>query len=306
MGMIDQARHRYIPSDGIKMLFVAEAPPQDPKRFFYFDKVDSHDWLFLALMRQLYSDARKVGVCELRSRKADFLRRFQVDGYYLVDLRQDPMPQGASRAEKCRVLTDERSALKQRLKDLVNRDTPIVLIGSAVYAVCFEQLKPEFNIINTEMIDFPSSGRQAEFKRKLGRLLDGWRTIEVKTERRTHFVSITAEVQRVVTESRAQSGVCHLYVTHTTAGITINEGDDPDVARDIEATLDKLAPRDAGYKHYEGNADSHVKSTLVGVSQTVHIENGRLALGRWQAIFLCEFDGPRTREVRVKIVADQA
>lgn len=129
-------------------------------------------------------------------------------------------------------------------------------------------------------------------------------TLQVKTERRTHLVDITAEVQRVVTESRVHSGVCHLYVSHTTAGITINEGDDPDVARDIEATLDKLAPRDAGYKHYEGNADSHVKSTLVGVSQTVPVENGRLALGRWQAIFFCEFDGPRTREVRVKIVAD--
>ncbi|MGH9795834.1 MAG: secondary thiamine-phosphate synthase enzyme YjbQ [Candidatus Acidiferrales bacterium] len=129
--------------------------------------------------------------------------------------------------------------------------------------------------------------------------------LRVKTERRTHLVDITAEVQRVVTESRVQSGMCDLYVSHTTAGITINEGDDPEVARDIEATLDKLVPRDAGYKHYEGNADSHVKSTLVGVSQSVPIDNGRLALGRWQAIFFCEFDGPRTREVHVKIVSDR-
>lgn len=132
------------------------------------------------------------------------------------------------------------------------------------------------------------------------------RTVEVKTARRTHLVNITAELQRVVTESRVASGLCHLYVTHTTAGITINEGDDPDVARDIEATLDKLVPKDAGYKHYEGNADSHVKSTLVGVSQTVPVVSGRLALGRWQAIFFCEFDGPRTREVLVKVVADPA
>ena len=132
------------------------------------------------------------------------------------------------------------------------------------------------------------------------------RPLSVKTARRTHLVNITAEVQRVVTESRVQSGLCHLYVTHTTAGITINEGDDPDVARDIEATLDKLVPKDAGYKHYEGNADSHVKSTLVGVSQTIPVVGGRLALGRWQAIFFCEFDGPRTREVLVKIVADPA
>ena len=130
------------------------------------------------------------------------------------------------------------------------------------------------------------------------------RTLSVKTARRTHLVNITDEVSRVVSESRVQSGLCHLYVSHTTAGITINEGDDPDVARDIEATLDKLVPKDAGYKHYEGNADSHVKSTLVGVSQTISIDGGRLALGRWQAIFFCEFDGPRTREVLVRVVAD--
>lgn len=132
------------------------------------------------------------------------------------------------------------------------------------------------------------------------------RTLQVKTARRTHLVNITAEVQRVVAESGVRNGLCHLYVAHTTAGITLNEGDDPDVARDIEATLDRLVPQHAGYKHYEGNADSHVKSTLVGVSQTIPIENGRLALGRWQAIFLCEFDGPRTREVRAKVVADLA
>lgn len=132
------------------------------------------------------------------------------------------------------------------------------------------------------------------------------RTLQVKTARRTNLVDITAEVQGVVAESRVQSGLCHLYVAHTTAGITINEGDDPAVARDIEAALDRLVPRDAGYKHHEGNADSHVKSTLVGVSQTVPVAGGRLALGRWQAIFFCEFDGPRTREVLVKVVADPA
>ncbi len=132
------------------------------------------------------------------------------------------------------------------------------------------------------------------------------RTLAVKTERRTHLLNITTDVQRVVSESRVQSGQCHLYVAHTTAGITINEGDDPDVARDIEATLDRLVPKDAGYKHYEGNADSHVKSTLVGVSQTIPVQDGRLALGRWQAIFFCEFDGPRTREVLIKVVADPA
>ena len=104
--------------------------------------------------------------------------------------------------------------------------------------------------------------------------------------------------------SGVASGVCHLYVPHTTAGLVINEGDDPDVARDIEAALDRLVPRDAGYKHYEGNSDSHIKSLLIGVSQTVLIENAQLVLGRWQAIFFCEFDGPRHREVRLKIQPD--
>jgi secondary thiamine-phosphate synthase enzyme len=129
-------------------------------------------------------------------------------------------------------------------------------------------------------------------------------TLTVKTSRRTELVNITTEVARFVAASGVASGVCHLYVPHTTAGVTINEGDDPDVARDIEAALDRIVPRDAGYKHYEGNSDSHIKSSLVGVSQSVLIEGGRLLLGHWQAIFFCEFDGPRQREVHLKIQPD--
>jgi secondary thiamine-phosphate synthase enzyme len=130
------------------------------------------------------------------------------------------------------------------------------------------------------------------------------RTLAVKSARRTHLLDITREVEKLVRESGVVAGMCHLYCPHTTAGVTVNEGDDPDVARDIEATLDRLVPKDAGYKHYEGNADSHVKSTLVGVSASVPIEAGRLALGRWQAIFFCEFDGPRERTLRVRIVPE--
>jgi len=128
--------------------------------------------------------------------------------------------------------------------------------------------------------------------------------LTLKTSRRTELVNITAEVARRVTESGVTSGICYLYVPHTTAGVTINEGDDPDVARDIEAALDRMVPRDAGHKHYEGNSNSHIKSSLVGVSQSVLIEGGRLLLGRWQAIFFCEFDGPRKREVHMKIQPD--
>jgi len=132
------------------------------------------------------------------------------------------------------------------------------------------------------------------------------KTLAVKTDRRTQLVDITREVQKLVAESGCASGICHLYVPHTTAGITINENDDPDVPRDIEAALDRLVPKDGPYKHWEGNADSHIKSTLTGVSQSVQVEGGRVLLGRWQAIFFCEFDGPRQREVRVKIVPDPA
>jgi secondary thiamine-phosphate synthase enzyme len=130
------------------------------------------------------------------------------------------------------------------------------------------------------------------------------RTLTLKTSSRTELVDITAEITRRVAASGVADGVCYLYVPHTTAGLVINEGADPDVARDIEAALDSLVPPDAGYRHQEGNSDSHIKSSLVGVSQTVLIENGQLVLGRWQAIFFCEFDGPRQREVRLKIQSD--
>jgi secondary thiamine-phosphate synthase enzyme len=129
-------------------------------------------------------------------------------------------------------------------------------------------------------------------------------TLSVKTSRRTELLDITRDVQRFVSQAGVASGVCHLYVPHTTAAVTINENDDPDVPRDIEAALDRLVPKDGPYKHWEGNADSHIKSTLTGVSQTVPIESGQLQLGRWQAIFFCEFDGPRQREVRLRIVRD--
>ncbi len=131
-----------------------------------------------------------------------------------------------------------------------------------------------------------------------------WQALAVETTARTQIKDITQDVARLVAQSGVESGLCYLYVPHTTAGILVNESDDPDVACDIGATLDRLVPRDAGYKHYEGNADSHVKSALVGVSETVPVEGGKLGLGRWQGIFFCEFDGPRRREVKVRIVGD--
>jgi secondary thiamine-phosphate synthase enzyme len=132
------------------------------------------------------------------------------------------------------------------------------------------------------------------------------RTLAIKTSRRTELKIVTQQIETAVRESGCVNGVCHLYVPHTTAGVLINEGYDPDVASDMEAALDKLVPHKANYAHAEGNSDSHIKTAVVGSSQTVWIEAGRLALGRWQQIFFAEFDGPRTRELRIKIVSDPA
>jgi secondary thiamine-phosphate synthase enzyme len=129
-------------------------------------------------------------------------------------------------------------------------------------------------------------------------------TLSLRSSRRTELINITSEIQTLVAESGCSSGVCHIYVPHTTADLIINEGYDPNVARDMEVVLDRMIPHKGDYRHAEGNSDSHIKVALVGSSQSVFVENGRLGLGRWQAIFFCEFDGPRHRGVRVKIVAD--
>ena len=129
-------------------------------------------------------------------------------------------------------------------------------------------------------------------------------TLSVKTDRRTQLVDVTAQVQKVVTTSRVATGVCYLYVPHTTAAIAINECVDSNVAGDVEEALDRLVPTEGPYRHGEGNSDSHVKAVLVGASQVIYVEDGKLLLGRWQGIFFCEFDGPRDRRLQVKVVAD--
>jgi secondary thiamine-phosphate synthase enzyme len=127
-------------------------------------------------------------------------------------------------------------------------------------------------------------------------------TLRVKTERRTQLVDVTAVVERAVKASGVASGVCYVYVPHTTAGVTINEHADPDVAADLEGVFDRLVPHAGPYRHSEGNSDSHAKATLVGSSRIIFIEDGKLALGRWQGVFFCEFDGPRDRRMYVKVV----
>jgi secondary thiamine-phosphate synthase enzyme len=126
------------------------------------------------------------------------------------------------------------------------------------------------------------------------------RYINVKSRSRVEFIDVTGMVQEAVKEAGVKDGICYLYVPHTTAGITINEGADPSVQRDILNTLSRLAPQDMNYFHREGNADAHIKSTLVGTSIHVIIDEGKLLLGTWQSIFFCEFDGPRHRRIAVK------
>ena len=126
-------------------------------------------------------------------------------------------------------------------------------------------------------------------------------TLSVKTHSRTDMVDITAMVQQEVTKQGTEQGICLVYVPHTTAGVTINEGADPAVCRDIMAKLNEMVPQDAGYRHMEGNSDSHIKASLMGSSVSLIVEKGRLVLGTWQKIYFCDFDGPRSRKVYVKV-----
>lgn len=127
--------------------------------------------------------------------------------------------------------------------------------------------------------------------------------ISVQTHSRVEMIDITTSVQKTIRDEGMQSGICFIYTPHTTAAITINENADPDVPRDILAALDKAVPLSANYRHAEGNSAAHVKSSLIGASEIVIIENGRLVLGTWQSIFFCEFDGPRTRKVFITMIA---
>ncbi len=126
--------------------------------------------------------------------------------------------------------------------------------------------------------------------------------ITLRTKSRVEMVNITDEVRRAVTESGIKDGVCHVFVPHTTAAITINENADLDVVRDIETHMSRLVPEEGDFRHSEGNSDGHIKSSLFGCSETVFVEGGRLVLGTWQGIYFCEFDGPRSRKVFVKII----
>jgi secondary thiamine-phosphate synthase enzyme len=131
---------------------------------------------------------------------------------------------------------------------------------------------------------------------------DATKELRISTRARDEFLDITAQVREAVSESGVIEGVCHVYVPHTTAGVTINEGADPAVKRDIIAELDRLVPHDGRFAHAEGNSAAHVKTTIVGSSQTIPVSGGKLLLGTWQSIYFCEFDGPRSRKTYVQLI----
>jgi secondary thiamine-phosphate synthase enzyme len=129
--------------------------------------------------------------------------------------------------------------------------------------------------------------------------------LRVKTVRRTQLVDVTDLVEKAVAKAGVTSGMCHVFVPHTTAGVIINEHFDPDVATDLEGVFERLVPRSGPYRHAEGNSDSHAKAVLTGASQVIFVEEGKLVLGQWQGVFFCEFDGPRERKLWVKVVEDR-
>ena len=129
-------------------------------------------------------------------------------------------------------------------------------------------------------------------------------TCTIKSKSREAFIDVTSRIQEIVEASGIRSGLCILHVPHTTAAITVNEGADPSVQSDILAYLADRVPHQGSYRHMEGNSDAHIKSTLVGVSQVLPVENGKVVLGTWQSIFFCEFDGPRSRRLHVQLVRD--
>ncbi len=129
-------------------------------------------------------------------------------------------------------------------------------------------------------------------------------TFQVRTSMQTEFINVSRLVQEAVKKAGVEDGSCIIFVPHTTAGVTINENADPSVVQDMIVALNKIVPFQDHYRHMEGNSPAHIKASLVGCSQIVFVRSGRLALGTWQGIFFCEFDGPRNREVFVKVIPD--
>jgi secondary thiamine-phosphate synthase enzyme len=128
------------------------------------------------------------------------------------------------------------------------------------------------------------------------------RTLTVKTGSRTEFIDITRDIEEAIRSEAVEDGVCMLFVPHTTAAITINESADPSVKSDILMVLNKIVPWQEAYGHLEGNSPAHIKSSIIGPSEVIGVESGRLKLGTWQGVFFCEFDGPRSRKLHIRLL----
>jgi secondary thiamine-phosphate synthase enzyme len=131
-----------------------------------------------------------------------------------------------------------------------------------------------------------------------------FQTLTVRTNARTEFLDLTGQIQAALQESGVREGLCHLFVPHTTAAVTINENADPSVKADILMVLNQIISDHEPYRHLEGNSPAHIKASLLGPQLTLMVSGGHLVLGTWQGIYFCEFDGPRTRRLHLKIVAD--
>jgi secondary thiamine-phosphate synthase enzyme len=130
------------------------------------------------------------------------------------------------------------------------------------------------------------------------------RVLRIETRARVEFKDVTSLIQKTVEETGIRSGTCHIFVPHTTAAVLINENDDPALMKDLDNFLAGLAPAERAYSHNDGNCDAHLKAAVIGSSKSLLIENGQLILGRWQGVYFCEFDGPRRRDLRLKVVPD--
>jgi secondary thiamine-phosphate synthase enzyme len=160
-------------------------------------------------------------------------------------------------------------------------------------------IKNEVSFPGSSALCLPAVGRGRELQRSW---IDMFETFQVQTSAKTDFIDITRSVQEAVQKTRVEGGICFIFVPHTTAAITINENADPSVPKDIIMEINKIVPFQDRYQHLEGNSPAHIKASLIGPSQTVFVESGKLVLGTWQGIFFCEFDGPRSRKVYVKVV----
>jgi len=256
---------------------------------------------YTALIRGL-SEVRDMGFSEVTVYTDSELMARQINGRYKV------------KSEGLIPLCDAAQNLLGKFKSASVEHVPRAKNKAAdklASAAAQPVAQPELSLLGRELDSLPALGtgegvqlplqQRVKPAKKTKREEPMIQRFTVRTSHRTEFIDITREVQDAVRSSGVTDGVCTVFIPHTTAGVTINENADPYVMRDIIDILNALVPQSAEYRHAEGNADSHAKASLIGCSLNVLVENGKLLLGTWQGIYFCEFDGPRTRQVFVRV-----